>query len=300
MSPSMWAWRVVVPGIGLAACSLVLWTSTRAAAPISVPAIGPASPAPRPPASPRVVAEGRIAARPGAEITLAAEAGGTVLNLPAREKARVRKGDLLVEFRADEAQAALVEAEARVAEIDAELNFLKREYQRRAKAPSETPQFLGDLDGARRDLEVAAARRKGAGAAVDRCRLAMARARVLAPIEGVVLGAYLQPGETAPPGARLVTVADLSRVRVEAEVDEFDAALIKVGDPVDVKAEGSGEASWAGTVEEIPDRVAERTARPEDPGRPSDTRVLLVKIALAGPTPLKLGQQVEVEIRPRP
>ncbi len=36
--------------------------------------------------------------------------------------------------------------------------------------------------------------------------------------------------------------------------------------------------------------------RPEDPGRPIDARVLPVKIAFASPTPLKLGQRVEVTI----
>src|SRR5206468_698504 len=95
------------------------------------------------------------------------------------------------------------------------------------------------------------------------------------------------------------TVCDLSRVRVEAEVDEFDASRIAPGDEVAITAEGYRDAAWRGTVEEIPDRIAERTVRPDDPGRPSDTRVLLVKVALATPTPLKLGQKVELEIRPR-
>ena len=39
-----------------------------------------------------------------------------------------------------------------------------------------------------------------------------------------------------------------------------------------------------------------RRNRPEDPGRPIDARVRPVKIAFADPTPLKLGQRVEVEI----
>jgi HlyD family secretion protein len=49
-------------------------------------------------------------------------------------------------------------------------------------------------------------------------------------------------------------------------------------------------------VEEIPQAVSACRLRPQDPGRPTDTRVLLVKVALDGTTPLKLGQGVEVEI----
>jgi hypothetical protein len=52
-------------------------------------------------------------------------------------------------------------------------------------------------------------------------------------------------------------------------------------------------------VEEIPDAVMARRLKPQDPGRPSDTKVLLVKIALGGKTPLKLGQRVEVAIAPK-
>jgi len=48
-------------------------------------------------------------------------------------------------------------------------------------------------------------------------------------------------------------------------------------------------------VEEIPDSVVPRRIRPEDPGRPIDTLVVPVKIALAESTPLKLRQRVEIE-----
>ena len=52
---------------------------------------------------------------------------------------------------------------------------------------------------------------------------------------------------------------------------------------------------WRGTVEEIPDVVIGRRLRPQDPGRPIDTRVLEVKVAFGEATTLKLGQKVEVE-----
>jgi hypothetical protein len=87
-------------------------------------------------------------------------------------------------------------------------------------------------------------------------------------------------------------------VRVEAEVDEFDTALVRLGSRVAITAEGYKEGPWPGRVEEVPDTVVGRRLRPEDPGRPIDARVLPVKIAFSGPTPLKLGQRVEVEISP--
>ncbi|HVH07318.1 MAG TPA: hypothetical protein VNE71_15100, partial [Myxococcota bacterium] len=56
------------------------------------------------------------------------------------------------------------------------------------------------------------------------------------------------------------------------------------GDPL------TEEVAFAGRVE------GGRRLKPQDPGKPEDTRVLLVKIAFQEATPLKLGQRVEVRI----
>ena len=55
-------------------------------------------------------------------------------------------------------------------------------------------------------------------------------------------------------------------------------------------------AAGVATVEEIADVVVARQTRPEDPGRPSDTRILPVWLTFREANPLKLGQRVEVEI----
>ena len=59
---------------------------------------------------------------------------------------------------------------------------------------------------------------------------------------------------------------------------------------------GNPGVTWKGVVEEIPDQVVSRRLKPQDPGRPSDTRVLLVKVALLETAPIVLGQRIEVEI----
>jgi HlyD family secretion protein len=82
---------------------------------------------------------------------------------------------------------------------------------------------------------------------------------------------------------------------VEAEVDEYDIADCPVGGS-DHRGEGYASAGWRGQVEEVPEYVAGRQTRPDDPGRPTDSRVLRVKVAFQEPNPLKLAQHVEVEI----
>jgi len=86
-----------------------------------------------------------------------------------------------------------------------------------------------------------------------------------------------------------------NRLRIEAEVDEFDAGRVPLHAPATITAEGYTTV-WRGKVEEIPDEVVGRRLRPGDPGRPIDARVLPIKIALESRSGLKLGQRVEVEI----
>ena len=201
----------------------------------------------------------------------------------------------MIEIAAEETRAALSEAQAHVHEADVDIAFTQTEADRADRLSSSNAVAKDLLDRAVHDRDAAKARRTSAHATAARLGATLAKSRVLAPIDGVVLERHVDPGQVIAPGAAVATICDLSRVRVEAEIDAFDGAHVEVGAPVTVRAEGYSEA-WRGTVEEIPDAVGARKLRPQDPGKPSDTRVLDVKIALASPTPLKLGQRVEVEI----
>jgi multidrug resistance efflux pump len=116
---------------------------------------------------------------------------------------------------------------------------------------------------------------------------------IKSPIDGVVTTRFVQPGEAVAIGDHVISVADLTRTRIEAEVDEYDAGRIRLGAPATVRAEGY-EETWNGRVEEIPDAVTTRRIKPQDTSKPVDTRVLLVKVALGQATPLKLAQRVEI------
>ena len=114
-------------------------------------------------------------------------------------------------------------------------------------------------------------------------------------VTATVTARHAHPGETVEVAAKIVTIADLNRVRIEAEVDAYDSGRVALGAEVRITAEGFERAFWLVNVEEIPDSVVLRRIRPEDPGRPIDARVVPVKIALAESTPLKLRQRVEIE-----
>jgi RND family efflux transporter MFP subunit len=251
---------------------------------------------PGPVEAPRVIAEGRVVAYPGAEVVVGTEAAGRIVLLDVTEKSVVRKGDVIAELNADDLKASLAEAMARAAEAEADIRFYDREARREESLIARRAGTPQNLDVNRRGLDAAIARRAAAMADCERIRALIAKTRIVAPIDGVVTARHAHAGETVEVAARIVTIADLSRVRIEAEVDEYDTGRVALGADVVITSEGFTGQSWRAEVEELPDEVVPRRIRPEDPGRPIDARVLPVKIAFGEPTPLKLGQRVEVEI----
>ncbi len=258
-------------------------------------AISTAQAKPSTKAAPNVLAEGRVAVPVGSEITVGAELNGKLIRLLVKERDQVKAGDVLAEVDVREQQAALNEAWARVKEAGADVDYTARERKRSQQLWNNNVVAEASLDRSVHDSTVAEGRRASLLAGATRISANIAKSRVVAPIDGTVTERFADVGEMVAAGSPLLTLTDLSQLRIEAEVGEFDVARVRLGAEVTIRAEGYA-AHWSGKVAEIPDRVVPRSLKPLDPSRPVDTRVLIVKVELSKPVPLKLGQRVEVEV----
>jgi RND family efflux transporter MFP subunit len=216
--------------------------------------------------------------------------------LAVTEQQQVHRGTVIAEIAADELRAALAEAHAQLTEADADTAWLTMEQQRNTRLVQTNSVPRQTLDKVTHDLAAARARHAVAEATVHRLSARLAKTRVTAPIDGTIVSRPVEVGDVVGPGTPLVTIANLRRRRVEAEVDEYDIGRVRLGAPVTITTEGGETQAWRGTVEEIPDMVVPRRLAPQDPGRPSAMKVLLVKVALPQTAPLKLGQRVELAI----
>lgn len=245
-----------------------------------------------------VVAEARVVTYPGGHVSIASETAGRIVRIAVEEGQLVHKGDLIAEMDAAEYRAELAESTARLGEIDADIRLLEWKLERTAglTARGATPQV--EVEQQHRDLAAAHARREAAAAQIDRVRVQLDRTTITSPIDGTVTARLVQSSEVIQAGSPIATIANLQRMRIEAEVNEFDGAAIVPGAKAFVTAEGFSGARWPAIVEEVPQVVVTRQLRPQDPGRPTDSGVVLVKLALQSPAPLKLGQRVEVTIQP--
>jgi HlyD family secretion protein len=244
----------------------------------------------------QVAAEGRVVTYPGGEVVVGTERSGRLVRVLVTEGERVARGALLAELEGDEIRASLTEARAHVTELDAEVHLAQLNLDRREELAGQQIASTHDLDQAKRDLETARARAATGRATVERYEAQLSKTRIVAPIAGTVIARHAQGGEMLEHGARVVTLADLGHLRIEGEADEADAGALTLGAPVTITSDGFPGRSWQGRVEEIPDAVTLRRLKPQDPGRPTDTRILAVKVALLEPTPLRLGTTVELRI----
>lgn len=125
--------------------------------------------------------------------------------------------------------------------------------------------------------------------------LALERTRIRAPADGTVLNVLARVGETAVPSpdSALVVFGDMSSLRLRAEVEERDAAKVRVGQRVVVKADAFPDKTFEGTVTSISQSLGAPRIATRGPRRPNDVEVVEVMISLDGHPPLFTGMRVD-------
>lgn len=75
--------------------------------------------------------------------------------------------------------------------------------------------------------------------------------QIRAPFDGYVVSHNFEAGDLVPPGAAVVTIADLHHPYVYVYVNEIDLPRIKAGMHADVTVDGLPDRSYRGTITEI-------------------------------------------------
>lgn len=184
-----------------------------------------------------------VQARVRAEIR--SRAGGTVLDLAVEEGATVKAGDLLARVDQPTYQSVLGKARAAVDKANRDVQSARR-LARQGVLPG---QQLQDAE-----FELRQARLE-----VQRLEDERGLGRVTTPIAGVVVARHVEQGEAISAGAVLFEVADLTALEIDLYVPERHLARLRTGLPVEVTAEGAGDAELRGEVERIAPTVDPRS-----------------------------------------
>ncbi len=139
---------------------------------------------------------------------------------------------------------------------------------------------------------------KEAEARVRQAEAALEKTIVRAPIAGIVLRKRLRAGESVSPENQsgIVTIADVSALRVRVDIDEIDVADIKQGQRVYVTADAFGTRKFTGRVVKIGQILGRKNVRTERPTEKVDTKILETLVELDPNQTLPLGLRVDAFI----
>jgi multidrug resistance efflux pump len=156
------------------------------------------------------------------------------------------------------------------------------------------------LEGARvEDLAAAQAQVQVAEAKLHAATAELAKTRLTAPTSGKVLQVFAEPGEMALPTSSqpVLIMADLSKRRVRAFVEELDVDRIEVGLPATVTADGLPGKTFTGKVGVAVQRMGKRAPQSDAPNELKDVYFREVLIDLDGGDELPTNLRVQVHIQ---
>ncbi|MHB9119725.1 MAG: HlyD family secretion protein [Burkholderiales bacterium] len=135
-------------------------------------------------------------------------------------------------------------------------------------------------------------------AGLERSRKLLEKTAIRSPIAGRVIKRYLDEGEGVTPEIPILAIADLSKIWINAEVDETDIGLIHVGDAAAITSDAYRGTVYKGRVKQIADYAGLRNVKPSNPAVNLGLKVVQVKIELLDASPFRLGMSVDVKITP--
>lgn len=146
---------------------------------------------------------------------------------------------------------------------------------------------------AQQELDLAQARQRTAEAE-------LAKTRLIAPLDGIVVWRFRHPGETVGilPPERVLTVASLADLRVRADVDEADFVRIKPGQKALVSADAFGSQTFPGRVERVSCAAGEKRFSTGEAKERRDVKIVETIVVFEQPPPLKLNLRVTVRFEP--
>ncbi len=255
---------VVLLAIALAAAALVWAAGQYWLRPLDVTAVHPA----RGVAIDAVYATGIIEAIDFAR--LGSTVAARVVELTVDEGDNVQRGQVVARLDDREARARLADARARLtlaqAEISRDETLLNRGFlplQSLQRAEEERDQAAANVDLDVRQVE---------------------DYTIVAPLDGVVMKRLVEPGETVAANAPLFEIHSTARLRVAADVDERDIALVRLGAELAARADGFPDEAFPANVTRI--------RRQGD----ASSRTFRVEADLPADTKLMIGMTVDVDI----
>ncbi len=258
-----------------------------------------------------VRAPGQI--QPETQVKLSANVPGEVVKLAVKEGDRVRKGQFLLQIDDTQYQAEVHQSEAALEAARSNLRLAEAAFAQSDAVAKRKEQLFTQNLVSPEELEAARTQRNSDKARVDSGREEITRAGALlaaakdnlrktrfeSPIDGTITQLNIERGEIVVigtmnnPGTVILSVADLARMKVEADVDETDVASVRLGQAATVKVDALPDTTLKGHVVEIANSPKVSQLGTQEQQTNFEVDVMLDK----PPASLRPGMTSDVEIQ---
>lgn len=234
---------------------------------------------------------------------LASQMMGTITAVNVHEGEAVRRGQVLITIDAAQPHAIyqsataglqaskqfVAAAAADYALAEATMKRYQSLYDKKSVSPQEYDEVKTKLEAARARRDAAQAGTAQAEAAVVESSTRVGFSKIRAPFDGLVTAKLVDAGAMAAPEVPLLVMENPSRFRLEANVDESQIGVVKLGMTVPVVIDSLGGREITGRVVQVVPAAdpASRTftVRVELPSNP------LIRSGVFGHAKFPLGQR---------
>lgn len=251
--------------------------------------------------------------QPETSVKLSANVPGQVVRLAVKEGDPVRKGQFLLQLDDAQYRAQVRQNQAALDAARSNLRLSEAAFEQAASSLGRKEQLFEQKLVSPEEIEAARTQRNTEKARVDAAREDISRSEgglqsaqdnlrktvFLSPIDGTVTQLNVERGEIVMvgtmnnPGTVILTVADLGRMKVEADVDETDVSTVQLGQTATIKVDALPDTTLTGRVSEIAN-----SPKVSDLGSQEQQTNFEVDVMIeAPPALLRPGMTADVEIK---
>lgn len=222
--------------------------------------------------------------KPKKNVNISAHVAGRIVKIGVEEGQRVKEDDFLLkldsiqyEAMADRDRAFISSYRAELIRAEATLKKDERYYERQKKLYVEKLISEELLESANTQYEISKAQHQAilyqieqAQASLESTLDTLSKTIYNSPIDGIITSLRVEEGEIAMigtmnnPGTILMTIADLSVMEVEVEVDETDVIGVEIGHRAEVRVDALPDQTIEGKVTEIGSSALQQTTASQE------------------------------------
>ena len=162
----------------------------------------------------------------------------------------VKKGDLLIQLEQNDLKSQVLQAKQSVNAMQARIKEAKQNLDRSVELFKTQLISEFELDKNRTSYQTIYAELTAATQAFSQAKTTLSYATLIAPIDGRIVDRFAEPGDTAQPGIKLLSLYNPLSLRVEAQVREQLALTLMQGQSIEVELPSVNKVIM-GEIEEI-------------------------------------------------